>query len=267
MSIVRLRKLAVFDRLLARLNEAAQGRWVLKGALALDFRLGGRARATKDMDLARHDDLEAATLDFLAVQRLELGDHFVFAIERTRLADPELEGAAARFRAEAVLAGRPFETVIIDVGFGDPALWEPERLRGPDLLRFAGLEPVEVPGLPLEQHVAEKVHAYTREYSGGRSSSRVRDLADLLIISSSARLDGTRLRAALEATFDARASHPVPGSLPPPSAAWAASYRRLAEELGLDESLERGYRAAAEFLDPVLAGETGAWDPDRGQWE
>ncbi|UCC71562.1 MAG: nucleotidyl transferase AbiEii/AbiGii toxin family protein [Gemmatimonadota bacterium] len=259
--------MVVFDRLLARLNVAAAGRWVLKGALALDFRLGGRARATKDIDLARQDDLDAATVDFLALQRLELGDHFIFAIERARLVDPELEGAAARFRAEAVVAGRPFEAVIIDVGFSDPVLWKPERLLGPDLLRFAGLGPVEVPGLPLEQHVAEKVHAYTREYSGGRSSSRVKDLVDLLTISSSARLDGTRLRAALEATFDARASHPAPRSLPPPSAAWAAPYRRLAEELGLDGSLEKGYREAAAFLDPLLAGETGAWDPKLGRWE
>jgi len=259
--------MVVFDRLLARLNLAAPGRWVLKGALALDLRLGGRARTTKDMDLARQDDLDAATIDLLAVQRLELGDHFTFAIERARLADPELEGAAARFRAEAVVAARPFETVIVDVGFGDPVLWEPDRLRGPDLLRFAGLEPVEVPGLPLEQHVAEKLHAYTRKFSGRRSSSRVKDLVDLLTISSSARLDGTRLRAAIDGTFDVRATHPVPGSLPRPSAAWAPPYRRLAEELGLDGSLASGYREAAAFLDPVLAGATGTWDPDRGRWE
>jgi len=37
-SLVRLRKTVVFDRLLARLNEVALERWILKGALALDFR-------------------------------------------------------------------------------------------------------------------------------------------------------------------------------------------------------------------------------------
>ena len=35
-SLVRLRKTVVFDGLLARLVAAASGRWVLKGALALD---------------------------------------------------------------------------------------------------------------------------------------------------------------------------------------------------------------------------------------
>lgn len=38
--VVRLRKLVVFDRLLARLLIAAPDRWLLKGALALDLRLG-----------------------------------------------------------------------------------------------------------------------------------------------------------------------------------------------------------------------------------
>lgn len=33
----RLRKRVVFERLLARLLKAAPNRWVLKGALALDF--------------------------------------------------------------------------------------------------------------------------------------------------------------------------------------------------------------------------------------
>lgn len=41
-SLIRLRKTVAFDRLLARLVQAAPGRWVLKGALALDFRLGER---------------------------------------------------------------------------------------------------------------------------------------------------------------------------------------------------------------------------------
>ena len=53
---MRLRKNVVFQRLLARLLAISHDRWILKGGLALDFRLskrGARSRATKDMDLAR----------------------------------------------------------------------------------------------------------------------------------------------------------------------------------------------------------------------
>jgi hypothetical protein len=65
-SLIRRRKAVVFDRLLARLLVAAPQRWVLKGALALDFRLGERTRTTKDMDLIRNDSEEAATSDLIS---------------------------------------------------------------------------------------------------------------------------------------------------------------------------------------------------------
>jgi hypothetical protein len=121
-ALMRLRKMVAFDRFLARLVEVAPGRWVLKGALALDLRLAGATRTTKDIDLGRLDDEEAAT----------------------------------------ELAGRLFEAFPVDVAFSDPVRWLPDRLAGTELLAFAGIERVDVPGLAIEQHVAEKLHAYTR---------------------------------------------------------------------------------------------------------
>ena len=47
-SIARVRKEIVFERLLARLTVVAPGRWVLKGGLALDFRLGSIAQGRDD---------------------------------------------------------------------------------------------------------------------------------------------------------------------------------------------------------------------------
>ena len=73
-----------------------------------------------------------------------------------------LEGAAVRYRVRAELAGRPFETVTLDVGFSPPGAFTPDTLTTSDLLTFAGIEPLAVPVLPIAQHVAEKVHAYTR---------------------------------------------------------------------------------------------------------
>lgn len=267
-SVIRLRKLITFDRLLARLAAAATGRWLLKGALAIDFRLGARARGTKDLDLARQDDIDAAKSDLLAAQALDLGDFFIFRIEQTRLEEPEEEHVAARFRAHAELAGRPFETVLIDIGFSDPPADRSEQVRGPDLLSFAGIEPVEVPTLPLAQQVAEKLHAFTREYSGGRRSSRVKDLVDLLLIKSFAGLDAVSLRKAISETFRARGTHPVPGSVPPPPSDWRGPYRRLATDLGVQPRLEVAQSELAEFLDPVLAARaSGRWNPERGTWD
>lgn len=267
--LVRLRKLVVFDRLLARLLVVAQDRWVLKGALALEFRLGGHTRTTKDMDIARQDSEEAATADFLAAQVVDLGDYFTFAIQRTDQLDAAPEVAAVRYHVRAELAGRPFEDAIVDVGFGDPLVSAPEQLPVPDLLSFAGLSPVEVPVLPLEQHVAEKVHAYTRTYSQGQTSSRVKDLVDLVLIVSHASMEVGLLSRALAATFQRRGTHRLPPRLPPPPASWRPAYRRLAAEVGIDADVAAGLVLVAGFLDPILAGtvpDYARWDPSRGTW-
>jgi len=266
----RLRKLVVFERLLARLLIVAPDRWLLKGALALDLRLGARSRTTKDMDLARDDDDEAATTDLLAAQVLDLGDYFTFAIERTGKLDVALEGAAVRYHVAAALDGRPFEDVIVDIGFADPIATAPETLRGPDLLRFAEIEPIAVPAVPIAQHVAEKMHAYTRMYASDRRSSRVKDLIDLVLIRSAIAFEAGRLYEALHATFAQRGTHPLPAALPPPPADWGPAYRRLARAVGLDPDVRSGFALAATFLDPLLAGtlpDRARWAPLLGTWE
>jgi hypothetical protein len=63
-----------------------------------------------------------------------------------------------------------------------PGLREAEQLTTPDLLAFAGIEPVTVAAIALEQHPAEKLHAYTRTYERDRPSSRAKDLVDLALI-------------------------------------------------------------------------------------
>ena len=253
---MRLRKLVVFDRLLARLLAVAAGRWLLKGALALDFRYPAKARATKE---------EAAVADFLAVQSLDLDDFFNFAIEK--LSSDLADVGARRFRVRAELAGRLFDTVAVDVGFDDPLEADPELVRGPDLLAFAEISPLDVPALSLEQHVAERVHAYTRHYGGGRPSMRPKDLVDLLVIASAARLQAHRLRACLQKTFERRRTHDLPAELPEPPRVWRAAFRRLAEEVGVPSALRRAHKEAATFLNPVLTGvASGSWCPEKRLW-
>lgn len=265
-SLVRLRKAVVFDRLLARLMVVAPNRWVLKGALALDFRLGARTRTTKDMDLAREDDEEAATADFIAAQAVDFGDFFVFDIQKTPGLG-EATGGAVRYRARAELAARLFEEVVIDVGFAGVLTGTPELLRGPELLTFAGIEPAEVPALPLEQHLAEKVHAYTRSYGTGVASTRVKDLVDIILIKSFVTLDASHLVDALRRTFEVRDRQSLPATLPAPPSDWAVPYGRLATEVGLTEDLAAAHAEAAAFLDPVLGNRaSGRWDPERSAW-
>ena len=66
----RLRRIVVFDRIAARLSASDQG-WVLKGGTALEFRLGLRARATKDLDLVlRSAPSDGTTLREVLIETL-----------------------------------------------------------------------------------------------------------------------------------------------------------------------------------------------------
>lgn len=269
LSLVRLRKSVVFSRLLARLLAVAPDRWVLKGGLAMDYRFGTRVRTTRDMDLARSGDEEAATEDLIAAQAVELGDHFAFEIDRTGQLDEIDGGGAVRYHVRSLLAGRLFEEVVIDVGFDLPEGWAPEVVEGPDLLGFADIGPVEAPTLPLELQVAEKVHAYTRAYGDALArSTRVKDLIDLVLIARAAALDAATLARALKETFEHRGRHDVPTNLPEPPTQWAPPYGVLAREVQLPPRLTDGFAAASAMLDPVLSGTVldGSWDYGQGRW-
>ncbi len=268
LGIARLRKRVAFELFLRRLVAVAPDRWVLKGALALDFRFHATTRPTRDMDLGRTDDEDAATEDFAAAQQLTLDDFFSFAARQTDAFDDADDFRAIRFHVTAELAGRIFDQFVVDVGFAESISWTPDTIETSDLLSFAGIERIRVPALPLPQHIAEKVHAYTRKYgASGRESTRPKDLVDILLIARSEPLDAAALRNAFEVTFAQRKDQALPSSLLPPPAGWREPYRRLATEVEVESELDKAFASAAEFLDPVLAGRAdGAWNPRRRAW-
>jgi hypothetical protein len=268
LGIARLRKRVAFELFLRRLVAVAPDRWILKGALALDFRFHATSRPTRDMDLGRADDEDAAIEDFATAQELALDDFFTFAARRTDALDDADDFRAIRFHVTAQLAGRVFDQFVVDVGFADSIAMNPDMIETSDLLTFAGIERIRVPALPLPQHIAEKVHAYTRKYGpSGRESTRPKDLVDILLIAKTEQLDAAKLREALETTFSERGQRPLPPGLPPPPENWREPYRRLATEVDVEPELDNAYAEAAACLDPILVGRTtGVWDPRRRTW-
>ena len=266
-SLARDRKRVAFGRLLARLVTVAEGRWVLKGGFALDLRLDARARSTKDVDIewrAPEGEMMDALLDAAAEEE---GDYFAFTIERTGAPEDRL-GGSHRFRISASLAGRPFETFFLDVGFRPDGSLGSEPLLTDELLGFAGIAPVRIEAVPLELQLAEKLHAYTRIYEGGRESTRVKDLVDLVLITELSRPDAAALGREVRTIFALRGTHPPPLLLPTPATGWTIPFRRLALEVGIAPGLEAGHREAAAMLDPVLSGEVteGKWSPANRAW-
>jgi hypothetical protein len=269
--IQRRRQLIVFQRLLARVGSSLGRTFVVKGGLALELRIDG-ARTTGDIDLAWFG-AEDALLDRLqALGQLDLGDFMTFEI-RPNTANPDVVGDGVRYggkrlRVECKLAGKIYGARFgLDIVFGGAMLGDATPVRGEDYLGFAGVPAPELRLLPIETHIAEKLHAYTLPRTS--PNSRVRDLPDMaLLATTSDPLHGRRIVEAIEQTFRARGTHPAPRALPPPPSHWRTMYDELAAEQRLRwKPLDALVDAVEAFLNPVLAGtDCGVWDRERWGW-
>lgn len=273
----RITQIDLYFRFLDRLiREFHHGGLVVKGGLALEMRLG-RARTTADIDLRAVGSPEHVYERIRKAGLVDLGDFLTFVVE-DHAAYPDIanDGLAYdghRFNVQPLLANVKYRVPFgLDIVFGDPMVGSPETITAPDALSFIGIAPPVIPVYPLGTHLAEKLHAYTLPRD--RPNSRMKDLIDIALIACepalkpSPTIDAREVREAIQRTFAARGTHPVPGSMPPPPSGWSARYPREKTLSALPwRDLEEAYAEAVRFLDPILQGRaTGTWDPHALQW-
>jgi len=266
----RLRKEVAHQRLLARLAAVApEGAWVLKGGQALLARLDDAARATKDADTTWRASRDALREVIEAAGDCDLDDGFAFEVAVPEPLVAETEQGGMRYPGLALLDGREFERLQLDVNVAPHDTRPVENLRLRDLLGFAGIEPPEVPVIPPSQHLAEKLHAYTRRYASGMSS-RPRDLFDMLLIArliplppASAIVDAGR------GTFELRETT-WPPALQPPPPIWVSQWSAYVRDHVLPwATLDHAAAALAEFWQPLLADQLAlgsVWDAEAWAW-
>lgn len=235
--LARLQRRVAYERFLARLFAAVPGRWVLKGGYALELRLGGRARATKDLDFNAPPGSPQAWLEEVRdAADLDLGDFFSFTVEEVKQGDlrgPPAGGQRFRVRTELPV-GTTYATFLIDVGHGDVLHGGPDALPARVDLDFAGLPRAVFATYPLGDHFAEKLHALTRPRASGQNT-RVKDLVDLSLLTEDLGLaPSVDLLETVRAVFARYDSHVLPDSedlrAPPPE--WTAPFAAMTRELG-----------------------------------
>lgn len=265
----RHRRRLLLDRFCARVFAELGDRVVLKGGMVVELRVGG-ARMTRDLDLRVIGGTDDLLPRLQAAGRLDLGDRLRFEV-RADPRHPEIRAEGMtydgrRFRVSASLAGRPYGGPFgVDAVYAEPMVGEPELLDGSDFLSFAGVERPQFAVYPIETHVAEKLHAYTVPRS--RPNSRVKDLPDIALLATVRPVEAATLRAALDATWGHRRTHPMPGRVPEAPETWGPIYLRLASSSQLPwATLPELMGAVRSFLDPVLADGSGSWDPVAGEW-
>lgn len=232
----RLRRGLVFQRLLARL---AQHGLVLKGGYCLEVRLGDLARTTKDIDLVGRmalardpDDLLDALEAGLVTPGVDDGFTFRTGVPRP-LRDEGTGQPAWRVPVHALVDGTPFADIKVDlVGQVEEVEGATEVIVVSPPVTAPGCGPVTVVAVDPYQHAAEKLHAYSRIYAGGRPSSRVKDLVDLVLLVDAGLLpSGERLSHRMAVVWELRDGTRPPPDLPDPPASWARDLARLFADL------------------------------------
>ena len=139
----RLRRRVLFQRIIARLQAAEPGLWVLKGGMALEVRLSNAARSTKDIDVGLRETVaDAADLHDRSITCLSVdpvGDRFVFEVgEPDQLRGDGGGHVTWRVSVLATLAGKTFGAIKLDVSPRAHELHQPTSCHCPIRLSSPG---------------------------------------------------------------------------------------------------------------------------------
>lgn len=267
MAVRRVHLLVAMDRFLQRLLAVTDpGAWALKGGLVNQLRHPDDARFTEDIDLRIEADLDAATTMIVAAVTHRSDDPFTFELESSPRPLVGPPGGGLRFGVAVRVSGELLVRFKVDVSSRDALIGNVDQLRSDPLVERFGFSRATFPAYPIEQQLAEKFHAYTLPRHG--QNTRAKDLADMIWIIGRSSVESTRLRDATRATFERRATHPWPATVPRPPAGWARQYAALRVEMSLPPaSLQAAHEALVAFMAPVLVREARSqWDPVRAAW-
>ncbi|HEY0938334.1 MAG TPA: nucleotidyl transferase AbiEii/AbiGii toxin family protein [Trebonia sp.] len=199
---------ARFDRFLSRVfAEGELSEWLLKGGMSMLARVP-RSRTTKDVDLAalRAPDLTEAERTLAALAEADLGDHLTFRLIRstpTGLGENQPGVATRRYVFACIDAdyGTQVDTVTVDVVVGPPPVGRPEVVEPANRLHLRRpLVTFPYRLYPVADQIADKVCAtMDTQYPGGKRSTRVKDLVDLVLIARTQTVDLGELRTAIAA--------------------------------------------------------------------
>jgi len=270
---------ARFDRFLSRVfADGESSGWMLKGGLSVLARVPD-ARHTQDVDLnASQATLDAAVEDLRTRVQRDYGDHLSFELLSTKETgqgetQPDVQTRQVTFACFAGSAGarKRFGEVKVDLVVGPPPTGVVEVIEPASRLQLARPLPASAYRLfPLVDQIAEKVCAtMSRAYSGGRPSSRVKDLVDLVVIARTQNVPLRPLQLAIATQQIHSRLEPFEQLVIPDG--WEKRYQVLAAATppaAAVPTVDRASELMGDFLAPALAPGRAAddvdWQPERG---
>lgn len=244
--------------------------WILKGGVALLYRVSD-ARYSTDIDLLRAGaTLEEALVELEAALRRNLDDGFRFQIASTQdRPDGGQPGRRMSVIKVDVFTGAVRRTPLsIDLVTGSLMTAQPEIVQSSTAALMPGVPAPTVCVYPTVDHIADKVAATEATYTSG-VSTRGRDLVDLVTFGSTQAVAAQALREAINAERRHRSLPVLPHVAIPPA-------MRKQHQRG--HQVPARYRLSFDgtvtmlegFLNPALDGSVDAkarWNPPARRWD
>lgn len=265
-------QLEYFDRFLSRVfSDGEDSEWILKGGTGMLARVPS-ARSTLDIDLYRQGfNLVQALDDLVRLAAVDLRDHFRFVyVDHVASiganTQPDTEGYRVRFHVFVGLAARG--SIQVDLALGANMVGEVATIRPATKLSLPRLVSNSYRLYPIEDQIADKVCATLAEYNG-RTSTREKDLVDLVVMATTQTIDGSSLQAALSSELYRRQMGPIDRFAIPPT--WGAGYAKLSRSVpycARYRTVGSASNLISELVDPVLAGNSlgKTWSKEDLSW-
>lgn len=213
-------------------DETGRPVFLIKGGVAMSFRLGLRARPTRDFDVACRIDRDAA-FELLRDALARGWSGFTFVLK----SDPEeiRDTGAVRIDIQEHFNGQIFSRVKFEMSQSEGQAGQEFDLVQHQLIGLERLglqQPEALPMVTAAYLIAQKLHACTDHGDLSRANDRFRDLIDILLIEATLGEDDLKsVRAACVEIFALRAKHAWPPVIQIVEG-WEEGYADLASRLG-----------------------------------
>lgn len=245
-------------RLLYRVFSVPNTPFVLKGGFGMLARTAD-ARATRDIDLVTDALNLSEALDSLrSLVERDAGDFISFVYQGAvpiKERDAYRNGLTVTF--DAYLGARKMRQVAVDLVADEIPVGKADWITPADRIAVRGIPECDYPVYPSCRAVADKVFGICERH-GGRPSSRVKDLVDIVVYALSESFDADELASALANEARARGLSLGEAFVLPEE--WGivqeTQYAKLARDTRLPEdvaTITGGYLLAERFLNPVLS--------------
>ncbi len=235
---------------LDRVRADDRPRFLIKGGVSMELRLGLGARSTQDVDIV----FRGGTTELLDVLE-EAFEHPYSGFEFRRKGEPQdiRDTGSIRLALQVSFQQRAWQTLTVEVA--RPEADESDLV--PSAISLADFKldsPERVTCLSMRYQIAQKIHAVTEEPTDGRANLRHWDLIDLILLRELLREDLWRVRCACVQTFEDRGTHDWPPKLKVPDT-WNEPYRLDVSEVSADlpDDVQAAAEAVTEFISAIDA--------------